>query len=253
MKRVLKGIGVVLLLLVLGLAGVVCASFAGLAPIVDGQKLDGVQVVKDGIVACYLVDVGEREVALVDACNDRQAKAILRALAARGLGPDAVKAILLTHGDYDHVRGAVVFPRAQVMALAPDVPLAEGRETRVPFGRPKDSGVRVGRALADGDVVELGGVTFRVYAVPGHSQGSAAFLARGVLFMGDSAEATSKGALAPAKRITTTRPAENRAALVRLAARLAEPGADVRVIAPAHSGVLAKGLAPLTEFARAQR
>jgi len=36
-------------------------------------------------------------VILVDCGNDRQAKAILNALKQRGLGPEAVKTILLTH------------------------------------------------------------------------------------------------------------------------------------------------------------
>jgi glyoxylase-like metal-dependent hydrolase (beta-lactamase superfamily II) len=250
--RVLKWVGLGLLVIVLGLAGIVCASFSGLAPIADGQRLDGVQVVKDGIVSCYLVDLRDREVALVDACNDTSAKAIQRALTARGLGPEAVKLILLTHGDYDHTRGVLAFPKATVMALMPDVPLAEGRESRMPLMRPKDTGVRVQRALADGEVVEFGGVRFRVYALPGHSKGSAAYLARGVLFMGDSAEATSKGTLAPAKRLTSSDPAQNRASLVRLAGTLAPIAAEVRAIAPAHSGVLRQGLAPLTDFARAQ-
>jgi hydroxyacylglutathione hydrolase len=253
MKRVLKWVGLVVLVIVLGLAGIVCAAFSGNAPIADGQQLDGVQVVKDGFVSCYLVDLGAREVALVDACNDAAAKAIRRALAARGLGPDAVKAILLTHGDPDHLHGARAFPQATVMALAPDVPLAEGRETRMPLFGPKDTGVRVARALADGEVVEVGGVRFRVLAVPGHSKGSAAFLARGVLFMGDSAETTSKGALAPANRLTSSRPAENRSSLVKLAETLAPSAAEVRAIAPAHSGMLVQGLAPLADFARAQR
>jgi glyoxylase-like metal-dependent hydrolase (beta-lactamase superfamily II) len=252
MKRLLKWVGLALLVIVLGLVGIVWASFRGLAPIEDGRKLDGVQVVKDGIVACYLVDLGAREVALVDACNDRSAKAVRGALARRGLGPDAVKAILLTHGDQDHIGGALAFPQAQVMALAPDVPLVEGRESRfLPWLiSPKDTGVRVARALADGETVALSGVVFRVYAVPGHTKGSAAFLARGVLFMGDSAETTSAGALAAAKRLTTPEPAQNRASLAKLAQRLAPSAADVRIIAPAHSGVLVKGLAPLADLAR---
>ncbi len=255
MKRLLKWVGLLLLLVVValaGLAGVVYASFRGLAPIQDARQLDGVEVVKDGIVACYIVDLGAREVALVDACNDRSAKALRQALSRRGLGADAVKAILLTHGDADHVSGAVAFPGAQVMALAPDVPLAEGRAVRMLrwLRSPKDTGVRVARALADGEVVDLSGVAFRVFAVPGHTAGSAAYLARGVLFMGDSSETTSAGALAPAKRLTTDDPAQNRASLARLAATLAPAPADVRYIAPAHSGLLAKGLAPLADFAR---
>ncbi len=252
MKRLLKWVGLILLLLVLGIAGIVVASFRGLAPIQDGQQLGAVQVVKDGIVSCFLVDLGEREVALVDACNDKAATSVLRALSKRGLGPEAVKAIFLAHGDQDHIRGALAFPKAQVMALAADVALAEGREVRLLPGllSPKDTGVRVGRALSDGEVVELSGVPFRVFAVPGHSKGSAAFLARGVLFMGDSSETTSEGAMAPAKRLTTSDPAQNRDSLVKLAQRLAPSAAEVQAIAPAHSGVLAKGLAPFADLAR---
>lgn len=254
MKRVLAWVGFVLVLVIVVLAGIVISAFRGLSSIDDGRRIDGVQVVKDGIVACYLVDLGAGEVALVDACNDPSAKAILGALSKRGLGVEAVKAILLTHGDRDHTRGARVFPKAQVMALAADVPLAEGRESRLlPWLlKPKDTGVRVGRALSDGEVVGLSGVSFRVYAVPGHTRGSTAFLARGMLFMGDSAESTREGALAPAKRLTTDDPALNRASLVKLARQLGESGADVHAIAPAHSGVLTKGLAPIVEFARVQ-
>jgi glyoxylase-like metal-dependent hydrolase (beta-lactamase superfamily II) len=254
MARALKWVGLAFLVVILGLVVRVCAAFHGLSSIRDGQQLDSVQVVKDGIVACYLVDLGEREIALVDACNDTSAKAILGALAKRGLAPDAVTAILLSHGDRDHLGGVRAFPRAQVMALAPDVPLAEGRESRLPkwLLRPKDTGVRVARALADGDVVNLSGVAVRVYAVPGHSKGSAVFLARGVLFMGDSAETTTEGALAPAKRITSDDPAQNRSSLVKLARELAPLATEVRAIAPGHSAVLVKGLVPLTAFARAR-
>ena len=71
MKRILKWVGLAVLALVLGLGGIIFAAFHGLSPIQDGQKLDGVQVVKDGIVSCYLVDTGAREVALVG-CLQRQ-------------------------------------------------------------------------------------------------------------------------------------------------------------------------------------
>ncbi len=254
MWRLLKWVGLALLLVVLGLAGIVFAAFHGLSGIEDGRKLDGVEVVKDGMVACYLVDLGASEVALVDACNDVSGRAILGALSRRGLGPGAVRAIFLTHGDADHIRGALAFPGAQVMALAPDVPLAEGREIRMLrwLLSPKDTGVRVTRTLSDGETVDLSGVAFRAYAVPGHTRGSVAYLARGVLFMGDSAEASSEGALAPAKRLTSDDPARNRDSLRKLAARLAPAAVEVRFIAPAHSGVLAKGLAPLANLALAR-
>ncbi len=254
--KILKLLALAVLLVVLAFGAVVFASFSGISPIQDGQRLDGVQVVKDGIVACYLVDLGsDREVALVDACNDKAGTAILAALARRGLGPEAVKAILLTHGDKDHTAGVLAFPKVPVMALAPDVPLAEGKEVRALkwLFSPKDTGVRVGRALADGETVDVSGVSFRVLAVPGHTKGSAAFLARGVLFVGDSAEATSEGALTRAKRLTSDDVAQNVGSLVTLAGRLAPSAAEIKAIAPAHSGVLTGGLAPLTGFAARTR
>jgi hydroxyacylglutathione hydrolase len=251
MRRILKWIGAALLLVVLALGGVVVAAFWGMMPIEDGKRLDGVEVVKDGFVACYLVDLADGEVALIDACNDPQAKAVLLALSRRGRTAAAVKAVFLTHGDRDHTAGVLAFPQASVLALEPDVALAEGREVRMFkwLRSPKDTGVRVTRALADGEVVELSQVPVRVYAVPGHTRGSAAFLARGVLFMGDSAEATSEGALAPAKRLTSDDPALNEASLKKLAQTLAPVAAEVKAIAPAHSGVLGGGLAPLVQLA----
>ena len=70
------------------------------------------------------------------------------------------------------------------MALEADVPLIEGRErshgplTRLFPANP--TGIVVHRRLHDGDTVVLSGVAFRVYAVPGHTAGSAAYYVNGV-------------------------------------------------------------------------
>jgi hydroxyacylglutathione hydrolase len=252
LKRLLKALAVLVILIVLTLGGLVYASFSGLAPIRDGQRLDGVEVVKDGIVSCFIVDVDQHSVLLVDACNDAQAKPILGALARRHLGPDAVRAIVLTHGDRDHTTGVLAFPRAQVMALGPDVALAEGRAARGIFklaGAPHPNGIKVARALKDGETVSVGDIAIRAFAVPGHTQGSAAFLTRNVLFMGDSAESTKESKLAPGKRLFSESPEQNRASLRALASRLGPMATEIKAIAPAHSGMLVAGLAPLSAFA----
>jgi hydroxyacylglutathione hydrolase len=250
--RTLKILGLLLGALVVTLAILLVVTFSGGLPIADGQRQGGVEVVKDGYVSAFIVDLDEHAVALVDAGNDAQAAPILRALARRSLGPDAVKAILLTHGDRDHTAGVLAFPAAEVMALEPDVALVEGRAKRGIFkwfGAAKPSGVKVARVLHDGDTVTLGNLAVRVFAVPGHTAGSAAFLVRSVLFMGDSAEATKEGKLAPGRRLFTDDPAQNRASLRQLAVRLAPAAADIKAIACAHSGVLSQGLAPLSELA----
>jgi hydroxyacylglutathione hydrolase len=259
MKRVFRILKLAALLigaLVLALGILLWVTFSGGLPMQDGQRLEGVEVVKDGFVSTFILDLDEGSVALIDAGNDRQATPLLRALARRKLGPDAVKAILLTHGDADHTGGVLAFPKAEVMALAPDVALAEGREARGMFklfGAPKPNGIKVGRALHDGETVTLGSLAVRVFAVPGHTQGSAAFLARSVLFMGDSAEATKEAKLAPGRWLFTGNTGQNRASLRQLAARLQPAAAEVKAIACAHSGVLTRGFAPLTEFAASEK
>jgi glyoxylase-like metal-dependent hydrolase (beta-lactamase superfamily II) len=90
-----------------------------------------------------------------------------------------------------------------------------------------------------------------VYAVPGHTAGSAAYLANGVLFLGDSAQINSDGEIRPAPWLVTDDRAQNRASLARLQQRLAKDGARVEAIVPAHSGP-ATGDGPLVAFAQAQ-
>jgi hydroxyacylglutathione hydrolase len=236
-------------LLVLALVVLGISVFGGKVPIPDGWHRDGVEVVKDLYVSAYLLDLESGGVALIDTGTDRSGKALLAALGRRGVEPEAVKAVLLTHGDTDHTAGAHLFPQATLMALAPDVPLVEGRAVRGPFGSPRPNGLHVARVLEDGEIIDLGGTKVEVLAVPGHTPGSAAFLARGTLFLGDSAEVASSGTLTVATWFFCGDRAQNRASLRALAERL-EPCADeVKIIACSHSGVVTDGLAPLRVLA----
>jgi glyoxylase-like metal-dependent hydrolase (beta-lactamase superfamily II) len=108
----------------------------------------------------------------------------------------------------------------------------------------------VGRALVDGEAIDLAGVRADVFAVPGHTAGSAAYLVGGVLFMGDAAEVTSDGHLTTPRRLFTANPGLARASLVKLGQRLAPRADEVQAIACAHSGLLPGGLGPLLAFGR---
>jgi glyoxylase-like metal-dependent hydrolase (beta-lactamase superfamily II) len=252
MKRALKIGGLVLACLLVALGVLLALAFAGGSPIRDGERVGGVEVVKDSFVSVCIVDLGGRDVMLVDTGTDPDAKAVLAALGRRHLGADAVKVVLLTHGDWDHVAGVRRFPSALVMALDTEVPLVEGREDRAPMRwlrAPRPNGNKVTQPLHDGDTLELAGTEVRVFAAPGHTKGSAVFLARGVLFMGDSAEAAGDGTLGPGRWLFTESRAQNVASLRQLAARLAPDAGRITAIACGHSGMLHKGLAPLTELA----
>jgi hydroxyacylglutathione hydrolase len=251
--RIVAWVGAGLALCLVALIAAMMISFAGLKPIADGEEIvPGVRTVKDGHVSVFILDAGPGKVVLIDAGDDPAGKPILSELSRRGLEPNAVAAVFLTHGHRDHVGGCGLFPRASIFALSADVALAEGREgghgpvTRLfPF-RPR--GFHVTRALSSGESVAVGELRVTAFAVPGHTVGSAAYLANGVLFLGDSALAGSEGDLKPAPRLFTDDASENRASLHSLAALLTPRRAEVKALAFAHSGSL-RGLDPLIAFA----
>jgi len=254
MKRILKIVGLVVAVLVLAVVGLVAVTFLGRQSITDGFEVSGIRIVKDGIVSVGVVPVGPGQVALVDAGTDATAKAILAELSRRQLGPDAVVAILITHGHQDHTAGIKMFPKARVMALEREAGLIEGREgphgpvTQLMPVRP--TGVSVTWPVRDGDSVMVGDVPVRVFAVPGHTQGSAAYLISGVLFLGDAADTTDAGDIKGSPWIFSDSQSDDRASLVRLTRVLQDSRADVKALAFAHSGVRSQGLAPLVAFAQ---
>jgi glyoxylase-like metal-dependent hydrolase (beta-lactamase superfamily II) len=236
MKRALKWLAVVFLVLALGVGAVLYVAFGRNRPILDGQTLaPGVETVKDGFVSAFVLDAAPGQVALIDCGNDRHGKALLAALQRRGLSPSSVVAIFLTHGHPDHVAGCGLFPGAQVYAMQEELPLLADK-------------VRVTHPLRDGEVTGVGLLKVEAFATPGHTPGSAVYLADGVLFFGDSAGGSKDGTLMPAVRLFSNAPGQNVASLRALAARLQPRAQEVRVLAFAHSGPL-DGLEPLSRFA----
>jgi len=239
MKRFLKWAGVVVLVLLVAAGGLFYSVFGDNSPMVDGQQVvAGVETVKDGFVSVFLLDVGPGKVALVDTGNDKSGKAVLAALTRRGLTPQAVSAILLTHGHPDHTAGCKLFPDAQVYALEAEVALI-------------GDAAKVTHPLKDGEAFEVGELHVEVFAVPGHTAGSAVYLTRGVLFFGDSAGASKSGQMTKAVRLFSKDSAENVASLKALEARLRPRAAEVKELAFAHTGPLA-GFGPFTAFAGAK-
>jgi glyoxylase-like metal-dependent hydrolase (beta-lactamase superfamily II) len=253
LKRALKITALVFAILV----GVPLAfgfySLARIAPIEDGlEPVASVRLVKDGFVVVGVVDLGDGKVALVDAGGDPDGRAILAELARRKLGPEAVTAVLITHGHGDHIAACHLFPGAQLLALEGDVALVEGRAAaQSPVGKMagvKATGLKVSRSLTDHEELKLGQRTVRVYAVPGHTAGSAAYLIDGVLFVGDSLSVSKGGALEPAPYVFSDDTAQNRASLRALVEALRTDGVEVKTIVPGHSGTSA-GIGKLAELA----
>jgi hydroxyacylglutathione hydrolase len=141
---------------------------------------------------CYVVraEATSGDAVAVDPSGD--ATELRLTLARLGAG---CKAILVTHGHWDHLLGVADLAEG----TGAPVHMAEGERMLLeePAGftppgvtlRPYTPDV----LLAGGETVELAGIAFEVFAVPGHSPAHLAFHADGCLFSGDVLFAGSVG------------------------------------------------------------
>jgi len=114
----------------------------------------------------------------------------------RGLGvaPAEVTDVFLTHSHRDHIAAWRTVRGARFHLWAPEQPLFEGTKrhvdlpSRVARANANDAGPRPGevdvRPYAGDTTFVVGADTVWAYSVPGHTAGSAAYLFRGVLFVG---------------------------------------------------------------------
>jgi glyoxylase-like metal-dependent hydrolase (beta-lactamase superfamily II) len=236
-KRLLVAVGV-LVGLVFVLAGAMFAFLKySVLPLRDAHELaDGAvtTVVTDyfGPVAigAYLFKLNDGGLGLVDTGSDPNAEAIRRALTRSRNALGDVRAVFITHGHADHVGGAKAFPNAKVYVLEADADTVPGSQ-----------------GLRDGAVVDVSGTRVEVFAIPGHTRGSAAVLVHGVLFLGDSAAAAYDGSFQPNTMMGVDTEQTVRS-LRSLAERLKPRRAEIRTLAFGHQGPL-DGPDPLLSWA----
>ncbi|GHJ39325.1 MBL fold metallo-hydrolase [Streptomyces sp. TS71-3] len=183
-----------------------------------------------GFGAVYLVTAGSRRI-LFDCGHTGRRRALLGALAARGLGPGDIHVLVLSHGHWDHVQNADLFAGADVLLHPAESEHLAAAPTGDPFTPPWSAAVLRSSSVrgAQDGLTLAPGVT--VTGLPGHTAGSIGLTvrtARGTaLLTGDavsSARALREG------RCTTVLAGEADAArsldLVRSRADLVYPGHD---------------------------
>jgi glyoxylase-like metal-dependent hydrolase (beta-lactamase superfamily II) len=179
--------------------------------------------------------------------------ALLDALGKRNASADNVAAIFITHAHPDHDAAIPLFPKATIYAMEREVPVAEGKEayqsafSRV-MGRFNSHPFQVTYPLEDKETVTVGNLEVTAFAVPGHTPGSAAYLAQGVLYLGDAAMINSDQQVTGPAKAFSNDAGQGIASLRHLAEELQSRGNEVRVLATAHSGAVT-GLAPLAAVA----
>ncbi len=253
--RILRNILIAVVAVILLFVGMIAYSFLRTKPLIDGQPLSGGAVqVKDGIVSVGLIPVGNGEFVMIDCGNDPEAKSILAYLQRNNISRDSVKTIFITHGHPDHVAGCRQFPNAQIFAMAPEQGLIEGREAgRSIVGRvmgKRSTGTACDPLFAGRrKLCNAGNVTVTAYLIPGHTDGSAAYLAAGTLYLGDSADAGKDGKLLHAKGMASNDVNQNVTSLQALAVRLKPQASQIQVLEFAHSGPM-QGFQPLENFGK---
>jgi hydroxyacylglutathione hydrolase len=252
-RRVFQVFAGLVLLMLIGLVALFASVFIGNRQLEDGAVLNGHGVtVNDGYVAVFLLPTGEGKFALIDCGNDPEAHALKAVLAQKGATEAAVEAIFLTHGHPDHIAGCNAFPKAVVYGFAEDAKMAKGEEaSQSPMGRlvgkQKAKTVEIKNRIEDGSEIQVGDLSVRAYRVPGHTQGSGVYLARGVLYLGDTLKSKPDGTLADAPWMFSDNLTQNDASLKGLAERLDREQADVKILALSHTGAL-EGIGPLKTF-----
>lgn len=99
-----------------------------------------------------------------------------------------VKAVLLTHGHFDHVSGCGAFAEAYASFYCSEKekPLIFSKEYLGLFGGVKVPRFEINRELKGGEEFELCGLNIKVLSTPGHTAGSVCYIIEDCIFTGDT-------------------------------------------------------------------
>jgi glyoxylase-like metal-dependent hydrolase (beta-lactamase superfamily II) len=149
-----------------------------------------------------------------------------------GAAPGDVVAVFLTHSHRDHIRGWRAVRTARFHLSLSELPTFVGGASHADLSSRLSARVFPGLYPTEGDSLDVrpfaadtvftfGADTLRAFTVPGHTAGSAAYLFRGVLFVGDALAYSYLGGFRLAKRPFTLDWEQNRRSVASLWERVA--------------------------------
>jgi len=108
-----------------------------------------------------------------------------------------IEYILNTHGHLDHIAGDYDLQTnagAKVLIHKDDRLLVNSLKEHLKlYGMPEYEIPKIDAYVEDRQEIKVGNLTFKVIHTPGHSKGSVCYLAKGILFSGDTLFAASVG------------------------------------------------------------
>lgn len=190
----------------------------------------------------FLARVDTARIIMIDLGWWGAEQATARALRDLGASPSDVTDVFLTHSHRDHVGAWRLVRGSRFHLAAGERPAFTGADQHrgwipraaewlKPSDLPAEAEVAVRPFAADTAFI-FGADTLFAYLVPGHTAGSAAYLFRGVLFVGDAATHTRWGGFGSARRGYSDDAAEAAQSLGTLWRRL--PAGTVRHVCTAH-------------------
>nr|WP_319488197.1 MBL fold metallo-hydrolase [uncultured Caproiciproducens sp.] len=137
---------------------------------------------------CYILTDDETGLAAVIDPGFEDAKLTDAVLA---VGAENVKAILLTHGHFDHIMGVSYLKRltgAKIYIYCDDMLFTSDSSLNLTsmFTPYETEPFTADVALNDGDTVDVGSLKIRVMHTPGHTVGSCCYLVENAIFTGDT-------------------------------------------------------------------
>lgn len=147
---------------------------------------DNIIVINDIMTSMYIVK-GDNGYIAVDTGMDESI--IEKGLELHGLKKTDIKVIFLTHSDFDHVMLLDLFPKADIYISEAEYRMVDSGVTRfnwLPFYK-NSLPERKYNLLKDGDEIDTAGLKIKCILIPGHTEGSMAYLYNEeYLFSGDA-------------------------------------------------------------------
>ena len=133
-----------------------------------------------GLCAMYLIESGKK--CLIDGGISNQAQYLINFLEERNAFPPDI--IIITHAHWDHTqaipafrkKGAEFGKKIEVMASKEALPLLKDQSFNDIFNMGPYENIDNVIPLREGDIIDLDGITLKIFDVPGHSKDHIAIL-----------------------------------------------------------------------------